>query len=296
MKVLLTGCAGFIGSHIAIALLDRGHTVIGIDDHSTGSYKNIDAIRCSKNGENFKWHKASVQGSVDWVLREESAHPITHICHQAALGSIPRSLENPDDTFYANVHSFHRLMEAARKNNIHRVVYASSSSIYGDAKNPYALSKQMNELVASMYSKAYGLHSVGLRYFNVFGPRQSADGGYAAVIPRWIDKIKAGEAIEMHGDGSQSRDFTYVGNVVWANLQALEMGGVYEHMTFDVGCGVSTRLETLALSISSVLEQPLKVFHMPRRPGDKDMSCAVESPFFTNYEKTYLEEGLRLTI
>ena len=294
MKVLLTGCAGFIGSHIAIALLDRGHEVVGLDNLSTGSYKNIDVIRMSKNGELFKWHKASVEGSIDWVMREEHGNPITHICHQAALGSIPRSLENPDDTFFANTYAFHRMMEAARKNKVHRVVYASSSAIYGDATNPYALSKQMNERTAAMYSRAYGLQSVGLRYFNVFGPRQRADGPYAAVIPRWIEKIRQGEAIEMHGDGSQSRDFTYVENVVKANLKALDMP-VSLHGVFDVGCGVPTKLETLALSLSTMLERPLKIFHMPRRPGDKDASCAVDS-WLLSFEKIHLEEGLRLTV
>lgn len=294
MKVLVTGTAGFIASHIACALVDEGVEVVGIDDLSTGNYDNIDAIRSRPNGELFSWHKASVQESIDCIMR--SCQGITHICHQAALGSIPRSLVDPDATFMANVMSFHCVMEAARKNKL-KVVYASSSSVYGSPNSPYALSKKINEDMAAMYARAFGVMAIGLRYFNVFGPRQDPNSQYAAVIPRWIKQIRSGEAITMHGDGSQSRDFTYIDNVVTANLLALSAEFSFPVVS-DVGCGVSTTIADVAYSLSLMLEQPLKIFHLPRRRGDADRSCAVSGPndWYLDFTRTHLKEGLVETI
>lgn len=224
---LVTGGAGFIGSNLCGALLKRGYTVRCLDDLSTGKQENIDVYRNDP-------HYTFVRGDVkDPAVCDAACYGADYVLHQAAWGSVPRSLELP--LFYCanNITGTLNMLEAARKNGVKKFVYASSSSVYGDEQtlpkkegregnllSPYALTKRCDEEWAKLYTMHYGLDTYGLRYFNVFGPRQDPNGAYAAVIPRFIRQLLAGERPTINGDGRQSRDFTYVENVIEANFKA----------------------------------------------------------------------------
>jgi len=228
MKILVTGGAGFIGSNLVDHFLSLGHEVVCLDNLSTGYEKNIEH---NFSNPNFTFIKGDIR---DFKTCQLAIANCQLVSHQAALGSVPRSIEDPANTNSVNIDGFLNVLIAARDEKIKRFVYAASSSTYGDSKklpkveeeigkplSPYAVTKYVNELYADVFAKTYGMQSIGLRYFNVFGKRQDPNGAYAAVIPLWIKKLVNHENPIINGDGSYSRDFTYIGNVVHANEKAL---------------------------------------------------------------------------
>jgi UDP-N-acetylglucosamine 4-epimerase len=259
---LVTGAAGFIGSHLVETLLQKGQRVVGIDNFSTGKRENIDYLRQSAEPEQrqlFTFFEQDIrdrEGLADLVKR----HAPDIILHQAALGSVPRSIADPIASHQSNVDGFVHMLEAARLAHVKRFVYASSSSVYGDITDsakvesrigeclsPYAVTKRCNELYAQVFGRTYGMETIGLRYFNVFGPRQDPKGPYAAVIPRWLEAIRSGEQAVMYGDGSTSRDFCFVRNVVQANILAGTVAGDTAAINgvVNIACGATTSLKKL---------------------------------------------------
>ena len=294
MKVLVTGCAGFIGSHITERLLKDGAAVIGVDNFINGSRENISKLKrnlTSKQKENFSFfetditHFGNLKALIDNKLAWKTGK-LTHICHQAAVGSVPRSIKTPSVTMKHNVQGFINVLEIAKIFQVQQLVYASSSSVYGDNQSdlkqevytgaplsPYALSKSIDEQLAEMWAKTYEMNIIGLRYFNVFGPRQRPDGPYAAVIPKWIEAIKEDEPIEIFGDGEQGRDFTYVKNVVEANLLALD-SYFTGHQVYNIACGYRTTLNELVEMLQLVMHKKAVVKYLPERQGDIKNSLA----------------------
>jgi len=230
---LVTGVAGFIGSNLLEALLRLNQHVVGLDNYATGFCANLEDVR-DNVGANLWKNFSMVDGDIrDLATCQRAADGIDYILHQAALGSVPRSIANPADSHAANVTGFLNILIAANASKVERIVYASSSSVYGDHEalpksedvvgkclSPYAVTKRANELYADVFARCYGLPTIGLRYFNVFGPRQDPSGPYAAVIPKWIEAMIRNEPVHINGDGETSRDFCYVANVVQANLLA----------------------------------------------------------------------------
>lgn len=230
---LITGVAGFIGSNLAEALLKLNQNVIALDNFSTGHKHNLEHIQKSvsqEQWENFNFIEGDI---VDFATCKSSSKDVDIILHQAALGSVPRSIDNPILSNHNNVTGFLNMLTAAKENNVKRFVYASSSSVYGDSQelpkveertgnllSPYAVTKYVNELYMGVFHKCYGMEVIGLRYFNVFGKRQDPNGAYAAVMPKWIGQILNGEDLFINGDGETSRDFTYIENVIQANILA----------------------------------------------------------------------------
>ena len=272
---LVTGGAGFIGAHLVDRLLADGARVRVLDDFSTGSDDNLAAAR--RHGDRLEVVRDDVR---DLPAVERAARGAAVIFHQAAMRSVPRSVADPLGANAHNVTGTLHVLEAARRAGIRRVVYASSSSVYGDRPDlpkredqppapisPYAVSKVAGEQYAAVWTRLYGVETVGLRYFNVFGPRQDPKSEYAAVIPRFILWALGGEPLEVHGDGAQSRDFTYVDNVVDANvLAATAPGGGGE--VFNVGCGARVSLLEIIARLERTLGRPLARRHTPPRPGD----------------------------
>jgi UDP-N-acetylglucosamine 4-epimerase len=230
---LVTGAAGFIGSHLVEALLKAGQQVVGLDNFATGYRRNFeDAVKRAGGDAASRWR--FLEGDVA-VLADcsKACQGVDYVLHQAALGSVPRSIKDPLASHRANVDGFINMLVAARDAKAKRFVFASSSSVYGDhpvlpkveaqvgrVLSPYAATKHINEVYAGVFQRSYGLQTVGLRYFNVFGPRQDPAGAYAAVIPRWLAALAQGETVDVNGDGSTSRDFCFVANAVQANLRA----------------------------------------------------------------------------
>jgi len=230
---LVTGAAGFIGSNLVETLLKLNQTVIAIDNFSTGHQHNLDHVQASiskEQWENFRFIKGDI---TDFKTCQSITQNIDIILHQAALGSVPRSIDNPILSNHHNVTGFLNMLTAAKDNGVKRFVYASSSSVYGDSQelpkvesktgnllSPYAATKYVNELYMGVFKKCYGMEAIGLRYFNVFGKRQDPNGAYAAVMPKWIAQILNQEEVYINGDGETSRDFTYIDNVVQANILA----------------------------------------------------------------------------
>ena len=230
---LVTGSAGFIGSHLVESLLRLDQTVVGLDNFATGHRRNLDEVRSLVTPAQWSRHRFVEADICDLDACREACRGIDFVLHQAALGSVPRSLANPVATNAANVDGFLNMLVAARDAGVKRFVYAASSSTYGDHEalpkieerigrplSPYAVTKLVNELYAEVFARCYGLASVGLRYFNVFGARQDPEGAYAAVIPRWTRAMLLGEEVKINGDGETSRDFCFVDNAVQANLLA----------------------------------------------------------------------------
>ncbi len=230
---LVTGAAGFIGSHLLQELLEAGQIVVGLDNFATGKKANLAEVKANVTAEQWGRH-TFLEGDITRLDDcRRACEGVAYVLHQAALGSVPRSIEDPRSSHEANLTGFLNMLIAARDCKVKRFVYASSSAVYGDHPelpkkeerigrplSPYALTKYANELYAHVFARCYGLEAIGLRYFNVFGPRQDPEGPYAAVIPKWIAALIQGQPVYVNGDGETSRDFCYVANAVQANLLA----------------------------------------------------------------------------
>ena len=228
MKILITGAAGFIGANLCEYMLEKNYSVIGLDNFATGHSYNLD--QC-KTHPNFSFIEGDIR---DFSICLEATEKVDYVLHQAALGSVPRSLKDPRTSNEVNISGFLNILEASKQNKVRRLIYAASSSTYGDSKilpkieknignplSPYAITKYVNELYANIYSSAYGFETIGLRYFNVFGRKQDPNGAYAAVIPKFIGQFLNGDSPIINGDGSFSRDFTYIDNVLQMNYLAM---------------------------------------------------------------------------
>lgn len=309
INILLTGGAGFIGSHIADALMadPRVGKVRVMDNLATSSIQNIEHHLAHPDFE-------FIQGDIrDLDLCRIAARDMHLICHQAALGSVARSIQDPLSTHAVNVTGTLHVLLAAKENYIKRVVFAASSSTYGDHPglpkkeeligkplSPYAVSKLSNELYADVFSRIYGLETIGLRYFNVFGPRQDPSGPYAAVIPLFAQALMEGKSPTINGDGSHSRDFTYVANAVQANLLALFTPQPDAlNQIYNVACGAQTKLLDLFYEMRSHFHSGAEPIFGPERLGDVQHSLAdiSKAQRLLGYEVLVsLEEGLRRTI
>lgn len=254
---LVTGCAGFIGSNLLEQLLKLGQQVVGLDNFATGHRHNLELVRSLVSAE--QWARFQfIEGDIrDLAACEQAMAGVDYVLHQAALGSVPRSLNDPLTTNATNIDGFLNVLQAARLAGVKGFVYAASSSTYGDHPalpkveanignplSPYAVTKYVNELYASVFSRCYGFHSAGLRYFNVFGPRQDPNGAYAAVIPKWTAAMIQGENVAINGDGETSRDFCFIANVVQANLLAATTA-LEQSEVFNVAVGDRTTLNEL---------------------------------------------------
>jgi len=298
---LVTGCAGFIGSNLTEYLINNNQSVIGIDNFSTGTVENLNDIQKSVDKEdwnNFFFLEADIRNIdlVESLLQElvnKESIRINYVIHQAAIGSVPRSIEEPLFSHTNNVDGFINILEIARSFNIKRVVYASSSSVYGDEKtlpkvekrigkllSPYAATKFINEIYADIYSSVYGMEIIGLRYFNVFGKRQDPSGPYAAVIPKWLNALINNEGIIIYGDGETSRDFCYIDNVINANVLAAQstLEG-FDNRIFNIDFGTQTSLNELSSFIIDNLTKlnirsNFQVEYSDFRPGDIKHSLA----------------------
>jgi len=294
---LVTGVAGFIGSNLLEGLLDLDQKVVGLDNFSTGSWHNLDQVR--EGVTNERWGRFTfIEGDIRRLAEcRQACDSVDYVLHQAALGSVPRSVKDPLATNESNVTGFLNMLVAARDAKVGRFVYAASSSTYGDHPglpkvehrigeplSPYAVTKYVNELYGGVFARTYGMSVLGLRYFNVFGPRQDPDGAYAAVIPRWTSNLLRGRPCVINGDGETSRDFCYVDNAVQANLLAatvsdeLAVGQVY-----NVAYGESTTLNKLYALLRENLVRikpelswlaDLEPVNAPFRPGDVRHSLA----------------------
>lgn len=303
VTVVVTGGAGFIGSHLVEQLVGKGAQVRVLDNFVTGHRRNL--LPFADKIELVEGDIRSLQTCRE-VLRGA-----TYVFHQAALGSVPRSMQNPGDSIEVNVAGTANVFQAARDEGIKRIVYASSSAVYGDDKtlpkkegkegrplSPYALSKQMNEQLASVFGDCFGLEAIGLRYFNVYGPRQDPNGPYAAVVPRFFDACRRGEAPVIYGDGTQSRDFTFVHDVVEANLLAALAPKTSCQRAYNVGAGCTTSVNDLARVIIDVTKADVSPRYEPARAGDIPFSQAdvTDAREYLGFSaKVTLEQGLTQT-
>ncbi len=285
---LVTGGAGFIGSHLVETLLRDGHQVVVLDSLVTGYQRNLDdAVKRGGGAERFTF----IHGDItDPATCAKACAGADYVLHQAALGSVPRSIANPLDSHRANVDGFMNMLIAARDAKVKRFVYASSSSVYGDdptlpkvesrtgrVLSPYAATKHINEVYAQVFQRSYGLETVGLRYFNVFGPRQDPNGAYAAVMPRWMAALQQGEPCVINGDGSTSRDFCFVKNAVQANLKAAttQVPGATDTV-YNVAVGDKTSLLELYAMLAERLGVTRAPVFQPFRAGDiKDSQADI---------------------
>jgi UDP-N-acetylglucosamine 4-epimerase len=294
---LVTGVAGFIGSALLERLLDLGQTVVGVDNFLTGRRSNLDDVLAINSDQRLQFRL--IEGDLrDPAVAVEACKDVDFVLHQAALGSVPRSIKDPIATHQHNVDAFLNVLVAARDAGAQRVVYASSSSVYGDHPalpkiedqigrplSPYAVSKRTDEIYARVFFDCYGLETIGLRYFNVFGRRQDPNGPYAAVIPRWIDALAERRTCVIFGDGSNSRDFCYIDNVVQANLLAATTPHTAEApvagTVYNVGCNGRTDLLELFATIRDNLVRDFPHVasatpaHEPPRAGDVAHSQAA---------------------
>lgn len=312
---LVTGAAGFIGSNLMERLLSLGQTVVGFDNYSTGHRSNIDDVLDSQPAD-ARSRFRMVEGDIrDLDACRNAANGADFVLHQAALGSVPRSIADPLTTAEVNFTGFLNVLVAARDAKVKRVVYASSSSVYGDAAtlpqvehqtgrvlSPYAATKAADEMFASVFQRTYGMESIGLRYFNVFGRRQDPNGPYAAVIPRWVASLLDGGACHIYGDGKTSRDFCYIANVIQANiLAAATPSADVSDQVYNIACGRSASLTELFTLIRDGLTQyragigGIEPEYDPFRPGDirHSMADIGKARTLLGYEPThYLRDGL----
>ncbi len=284
LRWLVTGSAGFIGSHLVEALLRLGQHVVSLDNFETGHRENLEEVRAAVGEEQWRRHEFREADVVDPASCREACQAVNVVLHQAALGSVPRSVSDPLRTHAANATGFLNMLVGARDAGVARFVYAASSSTYGDAPelpkvehrigrplSPYAVTKYVDEIYADVFGRCYGTPSIGLRYFNVFGPRQDPEGAYAAVIPRWVDAMLHRRPIVIYGDGETTRDFCYIANVVQANLLAATtadpeaLGQVY-----NVAIGGRMSLNALFDTLRALVK---------RRHGD----LAIAEPIYEDF-------------
>jgi UDP-N-acetylglucosamine 4-epimerase len=328
---LITGVAGFIGSNLLETLLALGQRVVGLDNFATGHRRNLDAAlddACRSSGlpretlaERFRFIEGDIR-TLDDCRRAmqwgegDAAAPVDYVLHQAALGSVPRSIDDPITTNQANIDGFLNMLVAARDAGVRRFVYAASSSTYGDHPglpkvedkigrplSPYAVTKVVNELYAEVFARTYGFKTVGLRYFNIFGKRQDPNGAYAAVIPKWIAALIAGQPVHINGDGETSRDFCYIDNAVQANLLAAttENPDAVDQV-YNVAVGDRTTLNALCDFLVEHLRERyphlagFKPIHRDFRAGDVRHSLADigKAASLLGYAPTHrIDAGLR---
>ncbi len=255
---LVTGSAGFIGSHLVEALLRLGQRVVSLDNFATGHQSNLDEVRAAVGDEAWRRHTFIEADIVDLAACRRACQGVDIVLHEAAIGSVPRSIADPVQTHAVNATGFLSMLVAARDEGVQRFVYAASSSTYGDHPglpkvedaigrplSPYAVTKYVDELYAEVFGRCYGMATIGLRYFNVFGSRQDPEGAYAAVIPRWVAAMLRGTPITIYGDGETTRDFCYVSNVVQANLLAATVGSDAVGHVYNVAVGGRLSLNDL---------------------------------------------------
>lgn len=308
-SILVTGGCGFIGSNIVEKLLNTNVKFIRVlDNLSTGHKKNIDFLLNKYNNLEFMY------GSItDLDTCRKAVKDIDIICHQAAIGSVPRSIDDPQISHDNNVNGFFNIINAARENNIKRIVYASSSSVYGDEMtlpkveektgnllSPYATTKGINELYSSIFTRTYNMEIIGLRYFNVFGPRQDPNGAYAAVIPKFINNLINNKDIKVNGDGSFSRDFTYIDNVVQANIRCMLTDNfkLFGNV-LNIGAGGRFTIKHLAETLVENIETQGEIIYGEERVGDIPHSNASieKAQKEINYSGLIsFEEGLKRTL
>jgi UDP-N-acetylglucosamine/UDP-N-acetylgalactosamine 4-epimerase len=316
---LVTGCAGFIGSNLVENLLQLDQQVVGIDNFSTGFRKNLNAIKPVVNAA--QWSRfALIEGDIRLMnICREGCSGADYVLHQAALGSVPRSVKDPITSNESNVSGFLNMIVAARDADVKQFVYASSSSVYGDhpdlpkvedkigdVLSPYAATKKFNEIYAGIFARTYNFNPIGLRYFNVFGPRQDPDGAYAAVIPKWVAAILREDPVAIFGDGETSRDFCYILNVVQANmLAATTQNEDARNQVYNVAVGDRTTLNELYGHILAGLRQrnpkipEQKPDYNDFRVGDVRHSLADVSKAknLLGYEPTHtIAQGLELAL
>jgi UDP-N-acetylglucosamine 4-epimerase len=307
-KILITGGAGFIGSNLVDALVNIGHqNIVVLDNLETSSIKNIQQ-HLDKN--KIQFIKGDIKNFDECLLASKNCDIIFH---QAALGSVPRSIEKPLDTHATNVTGFINMLEAAKQNKVKRFVYASSSSVYGDDQtlpkienkvgnplSPYAVSKKTNELYAKVFAELYNIEIIGLRYFNVFGPQQNPEGPYAAVIPIFINRLLKNQTCDIFGDGNNSRDFTYVDNVVQANLLAASSSNSQAfNQIFNVAYGATESINQLYQEIKNNLNSNLEPSYKAPRVGEiKDSFANIDKikDLLSYAPLVSLNEGIEKTI
>ena len=309
-KILVTGGAGFIGSNLCEHLIDLGAKVKCLDNFSTGHLKNLDRII---NNEDFELIEGDIR---DLETCRKACEGMDYIFHEAALGSVPRSLNDPITSNEVNISGFLNMLVAAKDSEVKRFVYAASSSTYGDSEklpkvedeigkplSPYAITKYVNELYADIFQKAYGLDTIGLRYFNVFGRKQDPNGAYAAVIPKFVMQFMKHESPVINGDGTYSRDFTYIDNVVQMNLLAITSDNSKAvNEVYNTAVGDRTNLLELTQLLKKHLSEydseiaNVEIKHGPNRPGDIPHSLASVKKARTllNYNPSHkIDDGLK---
>jgi UDP-N-acetylglucosamine 4-epimerase len=312
-KVLVTGGAGFIGSNLCEALLKKGNKVVCLDNFSTGKKENLEELL---KDSNFSLIEGDIRALEDCLKATKN---IDYVLHQAALGSVPRSIKDPITSNDVNVSGFLNMLVAARDNKVNRFVFAASSSTYGDSESmpkvediigkplsPYAITKYVNELYADIFSKTYGLETIGLRYFNVFGRKQDPNGAYAAVIPKFVSQLMNGESPVINGDGDYSRDFTYIDNVIQANLLSLVTTNEKAINTiYNVAYGERNSLNDLMRYLKEYLSEfdskisNIEVINGPNRVGDIPHSHASveKAKENLNYNPQFnLQKGLKESV
>tara|TARA_B100001250_G_scaffold413284_1_gene446928 strand:- start:88 stop:1086 length:999 start_codon:yes stop_codon:yes gene_type:complete len=312
-KVLVTGGAGFIGSNICEFLINNEASVICLDNFSTGYRSNIETLL---SHEKFTLIEGDIR---ELEVCQKACRGVTHVLHQAALGSVPRSINDPITTNDVNINGFLNMLVASRDQNVSRFIYAASSSTYGDSKSlpkveekigkplsPYAITKYANELYAEIFKLNYGLNSIGLRYFNVFGRRQDPGGAYAAAIPKFVMQLMKYESPIINGDGSYSRDFTYIDNVINMNILAMFTDNKQAlNQVYNTAVGERTTLNELVNILKKYLSKfdskisDVEIIHGPNRIGDIPHSLAsiIKAINLLNYSPSHnFEEGIKESV
>lgn len=309
MKILVTGGAGFIGSNVVEALLsdNRVESIVVLDNLSTGFKHNIEEFFANPK---FNFIEGDIR---DYETCLNACRGIDIVSHQAALGSVPRSINDPLTTNAVNITGTLNVFTAAKESGIKKIVYAASSSTYGDSQllpkvedvigkplSPYAVTKYVNELYADVYSKTYGMKFIGLRYFNVFGPKQSPKGEYAAVVPLFINALLKGESATINGDGMQSRDFTYISNVVQANANAIFCNSPDAfNQVYNIATGEKVGVRDMYKMLAAIIGKNIPAKHAPGRAGEiKDSLADISrAQKFLKYQpEVRVEEGLEKTV
>ncbi|SAK39300.1 UDP-glucose 4-epimerase [Caballeronia fortuita] len=317
VRWLITGVAGFIGSNLLESLLKLDQEVVGLDNFSTGHRRNLDEVSCAVTPEQwsrFTFIEGDIRNANDC---QAAVRGVTHVLHQAALGSVPRSIHDPVTTDQVNIGGFLNMLVASRDENVSSFTYAASSSTYGDHPalpkreehigrplSPYAVTKYVNELYAQVFGRCYGFRATGLRYFNVFGKRQDPNGPYAAVIPKWIAAMMSGEDVFINGDGETSRDFCFVDNAVQMNLLAATAIDEARGDVYNVALGDRTTLDELYSAVRDTLadhgvEYSRAPVYRPFRAGDVRHSQASvdKARAMLGYaDGVWLSDGIRIAV